>query len=235
MDESLTASHSHAAHAAAAQASACSRVVWRLAQIARANGTMSDAISRINQIDMESSAKPQAASYIDPIPRARALSAPTLPATAADAAAIAAIYNLGIADRTATFETRPRSAADVEQWFDGVHPIIVAEANGCVIAFAGSSTYRPRDCYRGVAEFSVYVSRDARRRGAGRVALQALMAACAAAGFWKLVSRVFPENGASLALLQDLGFREVGVYEKHGQLDGEWKDVVIVERVLIDD
>jgi len=156
----------------------------------------------------------------------------TRPATAADAAAIAAIYNQGIADRTATFETRPRSAADVEQWFDGVHPIIVAEAGGRVIAYAGSSTYRPRECYRGVAEFSVYVSRDSRRHGAGRAALQALMSACAAAGFWKLVSRVFPENAASLALLRDLGFREVGVYERHGQLDGDWKDVVIVERLL---
>ena len=160
------------------------------------------------------------------------MSLTTRPATTADAAAIAAIYNQGIADRVATFETRPRSAADIEQWIDGVHPIIVAEVEDRVVAFAASSTYRPRDCYCGVAEFSVYVSRDARRRGAGRAAMQALMAACAEAGYWKLVSRVFTENAASRALLKDLGFREIGVYEKHGQLEGVWKDVVIVERLL---
>ena len=155
-------------------------------------------------------------------------------ATIADAAAIAAIYNDGIADRTATFETRPRTAADVEQWFDGVHPIVVTEESDRAIAFAASSTYRPRECYRGIAEFSVYVARTARRRGAGRAALLGLMEACIAAGYWKLLSRIFPENTASRTLLRELGFREVGVYEKHGQLDGVWKDVVIVERLLIE-
>jgi phosphinothricin acetyltransferase len=154
-------------------------------------------------------------------------------ATAADAAAIAAIYNEGIEDRVATFETRPRAAQDIEQWFDGRHPIVVVEDNGVVAAFASSSTYRPRECYAGIAEFSVYVARHSRRRGAGTVALEALMEAAKAAGFWKLVSRVFPENRASLALLASSGFRRVGVYEKHGRLDGEWRDVVIVERLLL--
>jgi phosphinothricin acetyltransferase len=154
-------------------------------------------------------------------------------ATAADAAAIAAIYNEGIEDRVATFETRPRAAQDIEQWFDGRHPIVVVEDNGVVAAFASSSTYRPRECYAGIAEFSVYVARHSRRRGAGTVALEALMEAAKAAGFWKLVSRVFPENRASLALLASSGFRCVGVYEKHGRLDGTWRDVVIVERLLL--
>ena len=154
------------------------------------------------------------------------------PATPEDAAAIAAIYNQGIADRVATFETRPRSAEDIRQWFDGVHPVLVVEEAGQIIAFAATSTYRPRDCYRGVAEFSVYVARTARGRGAGRLALQSLLTAARDAGFWKLVSRVFVANTASRALLQALGFREVGVYERHGQLDGVWRDVVIVERLL---
>ena len=153
-------------------------------------------------------------------------------ATPDDAAAIAHIYNQGIEERIATFETRLRSADEIKAWFDGVHPIIVVEDEGQVIAFAATFTYRPRACYAGIAEFSVYVAREARSRGAGRLAMQALIAAAEAAGFWKLVSRVFVENLASRALLGSLGFREVGVYEKHGQLDGVWRDVVIVERLI---
>ena len=149
-----------------------------------------------------------------------------------DAEAIARIYNEGIEDRVATFETRPRSAGDVRTWFDGVHPIVVAEDQDRVLAFASTSTYRPRDCYAGIAEFSVYVAREARGRGAGRVVMEALIAASERAGFWKLVSRVFPQNTASLRLLKSLGFREVGRYEKHAKLDGVWMDTVIVERVL---
>lgn len=153
-------------------------------------------------------------------------------ATPADAAVIARIYNQGIEDRVATFETRHRSAEDVAAWFDGVHPTVVVDAEGEVVAFASTSTYRPRECYAGIAEFSVYVAREARGRGAGRVAMVALLDAAEAAGFHKLVSRVFPENVASLALLRSVGFREVGVYEKHARLDGAWRDVVIVERLI---
>lgn len=156
----------------------------------------------------------------------------TREAQPADADSIARIYNEGIEDRVATFETRLRSSEDVRAWFDGVHPIVVVEDEGRVVAFAASSTYRPRDCYAGIAEASVYVSRDYRRRGAGRIALEALIAAAKDAGFWKLLSRIFSENTASRGLVRQLGFREVGVYEKHGQLDGQWRDVVIVERTL---
>jgi L-amino acid N-acyltransferase YncA len=154
-------------------------------------------------------------------------------ATPADACAIAEIYNQGIEDRNATFETRLRDVADIQLWFTvGRYPIVVVELHGNVIAFAATSTYRPRDCYSGVAEFSVYVARDHRGKSAGRLALQTLMQEASNAGFWKLVSRVFPENEASLRLLRSLGFREVGVYEKHGRLDGIRRDVVIVERLL---
>jgi phosphinothricin acetyltransferase len=152
----------------------------------------------------------------------------------ADAAAIARIYNQGIADRIATFETRLRTADDIVQWFDGVHPIVVVEAEETkdVLAWASTSTYRPRECYAGIAEFSVYVLREARGCGAGRVAMEALLAAATQAKFWKLVSRVFPENMASRTLLRRMGFREVGTYEKHAQLDGVWRDVVIVEYII---
>jgi phosphinothricin acetyltransferase len=150
-----------------------------------------------------------------------------------DAPSMAAIYNEGIEDRVATFETRPRTAEEVGGWFDDRHPIVVVEQDGGIVAFASTSTYRPRDCYAGIAEVSVYVARAFRGRGAGRVALSELIREAKARGFWKLVSRVFPENRASRALIASLGFREVGIYEKHGQLDGQWRDVVIVERHLL--
>ena len=147
-----------------------------------------------------------------------------------DAEAIARIYNEGIADRTATFETRLRTAADIRGWFDGAHPIVVVEREGRVVAFASTSTYRPRECYAGIAEVSIYVAREARRQGAGSAAMAALIDAAAQAGFWKLVSRIFVDNRASRNLTARFGFREVGIYEKHGRLDGVWRDVAIVER-----
>jgi len=153
-------------------------------------------------------------------------------ATPHDAEAIALIYNQGIEDRVATFETRLRTPRDIEAWFDGSHPIVVVEEDNAIIAFASTSTYRPRECYAGVAEFSVYTAREARGKGAGHIAMIALLAAAEQAGFWKILSRIFPENTASLALMRSLGFREVGTYEKHARLDGVWRDVVIVEKMI---
>jgi phosphinothricin acetyltransferase len=159
------------------------------------------------------------------------------PASPDDAPVLAQIYNEGIEDRVGTFETRPRSVADVRGWFDGRHPIVVVEAGGLpnessVVAFASTSTYRARECYAGIAEFSVYVRRSARGQGAGRAAMEALIATMPGSGIWKLVSRIFVENTASRRLMASVGFREVGIYEKHAQLDGQWRDVVIVERLI---
>ncbi|GHO94885.1 N-acetyltransferase [Reticulibacter mediterranei] len=151
-------------------------------------------------------------------------------ATSADAQAIALIYNQGIEDRVGTFETRLRTSADIESWFDERHPIVVVEEKQAIIAYASTSPYRyHRPWYEGIAEFSVYVRRDWRGKGAGRLALSHLMRESEQAGFWKLLSRIFVENMASRRLMRSLGFREVGTYEKHGQLDGVWHDVVIVE------
>ena len=156
----------------------------------------------------------------------------TRPATPADAAAIATIYNQGIEDRIATFETSPRAAEDVVRWFDGVHPVVVVEDAERVVGFASTSAYRARERYARIAEFSVYVARDRRGSGVGRRALEGLIAASAEAGLHKLVSRIFAENMASRAMCRALGFREVGVYHEHGQLEGVWKDCVIVERLV---
>lgn len=149
-----------------------------------------------------------------------------------DCEAIAEIYNQGIDDRIATFETRHRTEDNIAKWLDSRYPVVVVTMDDRVVGFAATSTYRPRDCYDGVADFLVYVHRDVRGTGAGRLAMTNLIAAAEDAGFWKLVSRVFPENKASLGLLAAVGFREVGVYRKHAMLDGKWQDVIIVERLI---
>ena len=155
-------------------------------------------------------------------------------AVAADAAQIAEIYNQAILERTATFETAVRTAADMRSGLldPSRHPTLVAECGEQVIGWASLSTYRARACYSGIAEFSIYLDREARGLGTGRILLGALIDAALERGYWKLVSRVFPANVASRALCRACGFREVGVYEKHGWLDGRWVDVVIVERMI---
>jgi L-amino acid N-acyltransferase YncA len=156
-------------------------------------------------------------------------------ATLADAAAIARIYNQGIEERIATFETEPRSTGQIEAQLAEKrdrYPTIVVEREGDILAFASAGPYRTRGAYAGVAEHSVYTARHARGVGAGRAALDALSREYAGRGFWKLVSRIFPENRASLILHERAGFRVVGVYRRHGRLDGEWRDCVIVEKLL---
>ena len=156
-------------------------------------------------------------------------------ATPDDADAIARIHNQGISERIATFETEARTAAQVRQSLTekaSTFPTIVVERDGAVIGWAAAGAYRARPCYHGIAEHSVYADQTYRNVGVGRAALQELVRVYQQLGFWKLVSRIFPENTASLALHEALGFRVVGVYRRHAQLDGEWKDCVIVERLL---
>lgn len=156
------------------------------------------------------------------------------PAGPSDAPTIADIYNEGIVDRSATFETHPRTADDIlGRLADGERfPMLVAVEDGVVRGWAALSIYRSRPCYAGIAEFSIYLDRAARGRGVGRQLLDALIDAARHRGYWKLVSRVFPFNTASRALCKSCGFREVGIYEKHGCLDGVWLDVVVVERLI---
>jgi phosphinothricin acetyltransferase len=151
----------------------------------------------------------------------------------ADAPEIAAIYNEGIADRVATFETEPRTAAGIEPWVEhSLAMVSVVDEDGRVVGYAVAHPYADRCCYRGIGEFSVYVRRSRRGQGIGRLAIEGLVQAAREAGLWKLLSRVFPENTASLALMRTTGFREVGVHEKHGKLDGVWRDTVIVELLI---
>lgn len=152
-----------------------------------------------------------------------------------DAAAIAEIYTQGILERIATFEAEPRTPEMMLAWLaehDERHLVLVAEQAGRVLGWASISSYRPRACYAGVGEFSIYLHRDARGQGIGKVLLSALIDEARRLGYWKLLSRVFPFNTASRRLCAALGFREVGIYEKHAKLDGRWLDVVIVERLI---
>src|SRR4051812_37354556 len=143
---------------------------------------------------------------VPPDPAAGAGFYTTRPATRADAPAITAIYNPGIADRIATFETEPRSPDDIAGWFTSGRLIMAAEGAQGIVAFAASFPYSTRPCYADVNEFSVYVAREARGTGAGRAVLTALIEAANAHGLYKLTSRVFPENVASRGLLKRLGF-----------------------------
>jgi phosphinothricin acetyltransferase len=157
------------------------------------------------------------------------------PATLRDAEAIAAIYNAGILDRIATFETELRSVEERAAWLTNRDPryvVLVAELDGAVVGWAGLSPYSSRPCYRGVAEHSIYLAREARGRGIGRSLLGALIDDAERQGFWKLTSRLFLFNEGSRALHTRLGFRDVGINQKHAQLDGRWLDTVTVERLI---
>lgn len=154
------------------------------------------------------------------------------PAVPDDAEAIANIYSQGIAGRTATFETEPRSGTDIASWFNTGLPLFVVEREGVVAGFAGAFPYSDRCCYGGVCEFSVYVATEYQGQGVGKRAMRALIDACKEHGIHKLYSRVFPENHASLGMLKKIGFREIGVYRSHGKLEGDWRDVVGVEFVI---
>ena len=154
-------------------------------------------------------------------------------AGAADAGAIAAIHNQGVAERAATFDTDDVTAQDVLAWLgDDRAPVLVAEMGGRVAGWARVIRSGERCALSGVGEYTIYLDRDARGRGVGSRLLDRLVSAADAAGYWKLQGRLFTTNAASAALARRCGFRAVGVYERHGRLDGEWKDLLIVERLL---
>jgi L-amino acid N-acyltransferase YncA len=153
------------------------------------------------------------------------------PARTADAAAIAAIFDQGIAERQATFETTPRRGEEIEQAL-ARYPYVVAEADGRVVGWAGLSAYSERSYYSGVAECAAYVERTARGRGVGSALIEGLAREAERQGYYKLVGKLFTGNLPSIELVRRCGFREVGVHHRHGQLDGEWRDVLLVERLL---
>jgi L-amino acid N-acyltransferase YncA len=156
------------------------------------------------------------------------------PARPADTRAVADIYNEGIETRLATFETEPRSAPDVEAWLAAGErlPLLVAEEDGVVLGWARILAYSDRPVYAGVGEVSVYVTESARGRGIGHGLLEALQQRAAELDYWKLVGKLFTENAASAAMVRRCGWRDVGMHLRHSRLDGDWRDVLLVERLL---
>jgi L-amino acid N-acyltransferase YncA len=142
---------------------------------------------------------------------------------------VRAIYMEGIATRNATFET---AAPTWEDW-DAQHlPIgqLIALAAGEVVGWAALGPVSRRPVYRGVAEVSVYVAASHRGAGVGRALLAELIRAAEANGIWTLQAAVFPENAATLRLHETAGFRRVGYRERIAQLDGQWRDTILLER-----
>ena len=142
---------------------------------------------------------------------------------------VARIYAQGIATRNATFETELPGWEDWDRAHLREHRL-VAETDGEVVGWIALAPVSGRCCYAGVAEISAYVAETARGCGVGTTLLGRVVESTERAGVWTLETGVFPENEPSLALLERFGFREVGVRERIGQLDGVWRDVVFLER-----
>jgi phosphinothricin acetyltransferase len=146
-----------------------------------------------------------------------------------DWAAVRTIYEEGIATGHATFETEPPG---FERW-DASHPAeyrLVATRGDVVVGWIALSPVSTRSVYAGVSEISVYVTEDARDGGIGRRLIESLITRADAGGIWTIQAGIFPENTASVALHLHCGFRVVGTRERLGQLNGRWRDALLLER-----
>jgi L-amino acid N-acyltransferase YncA len=151
------------------------------------------------------------------------------PMTCTHAAAVLAIYQAGIEEGNATFETRAPDWAVFTAARLPAHRY-VAITRGKVAGWVAASAVSDRCVYAGVVEHSVYVRPADRSRGVGRLLLDTLIASTESAGIWTIQSGIFPENAASLALHQAAGFRVIGTRERIGEHHGRWRDVVVIER-----
>lgn len=157
-------------------------------------------------------------------------------ATLADTESILRIYNQGIEDRIATLETETKDSSYMEEWFhdhQGRFCVLVAEKEGKVIGWASLNPYSHRCAYKGVADLSVYIDRNYRGQGVGSSLLDALEKAAKEHEFYKIVLFTFPFNQGGQGLYKKKGYRQVGVFEKQGVMDGEFIDVMIMEKLLI--
>lgn len=157
-------------------------------------------------------------------------------ATLNDIPAIREIYNQGIEDRVATLETRLRTDEDMKEWLinrSDQHRVLVIQDDAKIVhAWASLNVFNSRCCYSGVVDISVYVRRNMRGKGLGKILLQNLIGVAREQGFHKLVLSTFKFNEAGQQLYKSVGFREVGTYIQQGILDGKWIDVTIMERLL---
>lgn len=145
------------------------------------------------------------------------------------------IYNQGIEDRIAILETEQKDAAYMDAWFrehQGRYPVLVAEAAGEVIGWASLNPYSHRCAYNGVADLSVYIERSFRGQGVGGALLLALEKLAVQQKFNKIVLFTFPFNEGGQGLYRKLGYRQVGIFEKQGLMNGAYVDVMIMEKLL---
>ena len=140
------------------------------------------------------------------------------------------IYQLGVDGRLATFETEAPTWGEFDTSRLPAHRFVALDDHGVVLGWVAVAPVSSRPAYAGVVEHSVYVDPRARGHGVGLALLDTLIASTEAAGIWTIQSGIFPENAASLALHRRAGFREVGERRRVAQLDGKWRDVVLVER-----
>lgn len=152
---------------------------------------------------------------------------------------ITEIYNQGIEDRIATLEADLKSKEQMSVLFaarsERHKMIVIVDKNDCIKGWASLNVFNVRECYRGVADLSIYICRDGRGKGLGKILLLALMETAKKAGFYKLVLSTLADNYVGHKLYAAVGFRKVGTYNKQGMLDGKWIDVTIMEKMLIDD
>jgi L-amino acid N-acyltransferase YncA len=151
---------------------------------------------------------------------------------ASDAPQVAAIYNEGVATGSASFDRSPISVELARRWIRSGSPFVVAEIDGEAVGFARLTPYSDRCVERGIGEHAVYVAPGSRGLHFGRRLLDALAHAAAEAGYYKLTSRILDDNVASRAAHRAAGFTEVGVQRRHGQIDGQWRDCILVERLI---
>ena len=150
-----------------------------------------------------------------------------------DAGAVSAIHDEAVLAGGATFRTEPRTLEEVEEMIRDVNPFLVAEADGVVVGWAGAAPYEESNpYYDGLSEVAVYVASNAWARGVGSTLLDALAEASVEAGRFKLVAKVFTTNEGSLRLFRRCGYTVVGTHVRHGSVRGEWKDVVVLEKLL---
>ncbi|WP_057912623.1 arsinothricin resistance N-acetyltransferase ArsN1 family A [Peribacillus muralis] len=153
----------------------------------------------------------------------------------ADIDSIKEIYNQGIEDRVATLETEMKDQTYMEEWFAnhiGRYKVIVADQEGEIVGWASLNQYNSRDAYKGVADLSVYTSRDHRGKGIGGLLLQSIEKLAKENDFNKIVLFTFPFNQIGQGLYKKRGYREVGVFKNQGILDGEFVDVMAMEKLL---
>jgi len=153
-----------------------------------------------------------------------------------DADAVRAIYNVEVLESTVTFDLVPRSLTEQLEWIEehsGGHPAIVAvDAGSEVVGFASITPYRPRPAYAPTVEDSVYVRRDRRGEGIGRLLLADLVSLARDHGFHSLIARIVGGHDASIALHRACGFEEIGAEREVGRKFNRWLDVVLMQRML---